>query len=76
MTITLPTDLAQAVAEDARKRGVAPEDAAQAALRERFLPGMPFGGTEDTLDEWELEISAAAVQVEAVTAALRKDDHA
>lgn len=73
MTVTLTADLEQAIEEEARRRGVTPEDAALTALRERFLPEMPFGGTEDNLSEWELEISAAAVQVEAATAALRKE---
>ena len=32
-------------------------------LTAEFLPEMPFGGTEDNLSEWELEISAAAQAV-------------
>ena len=68
MTITLMPELEQALGEEARKRGITPEEAALTALRERFLPQVPFGHTEDTLDEWELEISAAALQVEAVLA--------
>lgn len=72
MTVTLTADLEQAIGEDARRRGITAEAAALTALRERFLPELPFGGTEDTLSEWELEISAAAVQVEAVAASMRE----
>ena len=72
MTVTLTEELEQAVAEDARKRGITAEEAALTALRERFLPEMPFGGTEDNLSEWELEISAAALQVDAALAEQRK----
>jgi hypothetical protein len=73
MTITLTPELQQAIGEDARKRGVTAEEVALTALRERFLPEMPFGGTEDNLSEWELEISAAAAQVDAVLTAQRKE---
>ncbi len=74
MTVTLTPELEQAVAQDARKRGVAPEDAALTALRERFLPEMPFGGAVDNLSEWELEISAAAAAV-GLAPADRPEEH-
>lgn len=63
MMITLTPELERAVAEEAQKRGLTPAEVVVDTLRERFLPKAPFGHTEDTLDEWELEISAAAVQV-------------
>ena len=72
MTVTLTVELEQAIGEDARRRGVTLEEAALTALRERFLPELPFGGTEDNLSEWELEISAAALQVDAALAEQRK----
>ncbi len=74
MTVTLTADLEQAIGEDARKRGIATEEAALTALRERFLPNVPFGGTEDNLSEWELEISAAAVAV-GLSPADRPEEH-
>ena len=74
MTVTLTADLEQAIGEDARKRGITLEEAALSALRKRFLPEMPFGGTEDNLSEWELEISAAAVAV-GLAPADRPEEH-
>ncbi len=73
-TVILPPELEQAIGEDARKRGITAEAAALTALRERFLPEMSFGGTEDNLSEWELEISAAAVAV-GLAPADRPEEH-
>ena len=67
MTITLTPELEQAVAEDARKRGIAPEDAAMNALRERFLPVSPAADTGDALSEWEQMMRDAAAQIAAVS---------
>ena len=74
MTVTLTPELEWAIGEDARKRGITAEAAALTALRERFLPEVLFGHTEDTLDEWELEISAAAVAV-GLAPADRPEEH-
>ncbi len=63
MTITLTPELESAVAEEAQKRGLTLQEIVLDTLQNKFLPGMLFGHTEDTLDEWELEISAAALQV-------------
>lgn len=65
MTITLTPELERAVAEEAQKRGTTAAEVILDTLQKRFLPEVPFGGTADTLSEWELEISAAALQVEA-----------
>ena len=68
MTITLTPELEQAVAEDARQRGIAPEDAALTALHERFLPVSPVAAdTGDALSEWEQMMQDAAAQIAAVS---------
>ncbi len=67
MTVTLTADLEQAVAEDARKRGIAPEDAALNALREKFLPVLPSVDAGDALSEWEQMMQDAAAQIAAVS---------
>ncbi len=72
MTITLTLELERAVAEEAQKRGATTAEVVLDTLQKRFLPEMPFGGTEDNLSEWELEISAAAIQVEAALAEQKK----
>ncbi len=63
MTVTLTPELERAVAEEAEKRGITAAEVVSDALQKKFLPEALFGHTEDTLDEWELEISAAAVAV-------------
>jgi len=74
-TITLTPELEHRLGEEARTRGITPEEVALTALRERFLPEMPFSGGDDTLSEWEREISAAAIAVEAVAAKMRGEQH-
>lgn len=63
MTVTLTPELECAVAEEAQKRGTTAAEVVLDTLQKKFLPEVPFGHTEDMLDEWELEISAAAAQV-------------
>ena len=57
--ITLPPDLEQAVAAQARLRGITPEAAVLDALRERFLPKGLAEDAGDSLAEWERLVSAA-----------------
>ena len=55
MTITLGTDLEAALNEQARKQGVAPEELAVKALRERFLSRtQPI----EPRDDWERRLLA------------------
>ena len=68
MTITLTPELEQAIAGEAEKCSVTSEKLIADTLRAKFLPEVLFAAGSDPLDEWELEISAAAVAVEAVTA--------
>ena len=57
MVITLGPDLESALNDLARKKGVAPEDLALTALRERFLaPGLGI----PPRDEWERRLRSAA----------------
>lgn len=56
MVITLPPEIEQAVREAASRRGVTPEEAALAALRESFTPRPPF----EPRDEWERRLLAIA----------------
>ena len=73
MTITLTPELEQAIAEEAAKRDVTSEKLIEDTLCAKFLPEVLFAAGSDPLDEWELEISAAAVAVEAVTAKSREE---
>ncbi len=57
-TITLPPELEEAVAAQARLRGITVEAAVLDALRERFLPKGPAEGAGDSLDEWERLLGA------------------
>lgn len=74
MTVTLTPELERAAAEEAQKRGVTAAEVVLDTLQKKFLPEVPFGHTEDTLDEWELEISAAAVAV-GLAPADRPEEH-
>ena len=74
MTITLTPELEHAVAEEAQKCGLTAVEVVMDTLQKKFFPQVPFGHTEDTLDEWELEISAAAVQV-GLAPADRPEEH-
>jgi len=58
-TITLPPELEEAVAAQARLRGVTSEAAVLDALRERFLPKGPAEDVGDSLSEWERLLGAA-----------------
>ncbi len=73
-TITLTPELEGAVAEEAQKRGITAAEVVLDALQKKFLPDVPFSHTEDTLDEWELEISAAAAAV-GLAPADRPEEH-
>jgi hypothetical protein len=50
MTITLTPELANALNERALEQGIAPEDLALLALREKFLAQLPIF---EARDEWE-----------------------
>ncbi len=54
MVIKLTPQLEAALQEEARQRGVAPEDLAVDALRKRFLPIEPG-------DDWERKLFGAAI---------------
>jgi hypothetical protein len=56
MVITLDPELEAALAELARRQGVAPEALALSALRERFLAAAP----PQPRDEWERRLLGAA----------------
>ena len=56
MVITLGPELEAALNEQARRQGVAPEELALDALRERFLAVAPL----QPRDEWERGLLAAA----------------
>jgi hypothetical protein len=56
MVITLPPQLESALAAQARRRGVAPEDLALDVLRRHLLPVAP----PVPADEWERGLLAAA----------------
>jgi hypothetical protein len=57
MVITLGPDLEAALNDAARKQGIAPEDLALSALRERFLaPALQL----QPRDEWERRLLEAA----------------
>ena len=57
MVITLGADLAAALNEEARRRGVAPEALALNALRQRFLG---TASLPEPQDEWERRLRALA----------------
>ena len=57
MVITLPPDLAAALSEQARRRGVAPEALALDALRQRFPPA---SADLEPRDEWERRLLGLA----------------
>jgi hypothetical protein len=56
MVITVGADLEAALNDLARKQGVAPEELALQALRERFLPS----ALPQPRDEWERRLRSAA----------------
>jgi hypothetical protein len=58
MVINLTPQLATAINEQARQRGIAPEILALDALRDRFLPNVP-----DVVprDDWERRLFEAAI---------------
>jgi hypothetical protein len=58
MVITLTPQLEAALAEQSRRRGVAPEILALDTLRDRFLPQ---GRTIEPRDEWEQRLFGAAL---------------
>lgn len=72
MVLTLTSDLEAAVNEQARDRGVSPEELALSALRNAFLPH-PQPVTPQ--DEWERRLFAAAIDcgVSVPDAALSSD---
>ncbi len=57
MTITLPPQLESALAAQASRRGVAPEDLALDVLRRHLLPATPPAPA----DEWERRLFGAAI---------------
>ena len=57
MVLNLNAELEAALTEQARQRGVAPEDLALQALRDRFLPRPPI----EPRDEWERKLFEAAI---------------
>jgi hypothetical protein len=57
MVIKLDKELEAALAEPAKREGLAPEDLAIKALREQFLG--PFAASEPH-DEWERQLRRAA----------------
>jgi hypothetical protein len=71
MVITLPPQLESALAEQARRRGVAPEALALDVLRRQLLPAAPPAPA----DEWERRLFAAAIDcgVSVPDAALSSD---
>jgi hypothetical protein len=58
MVITLPKQLAVAVDEQAKRRGVSPENLAIEAIRDRYLPKVPPVVPQD---EWERRLFSAAI---------------
>jgi len=58
MVLNLTPQLEAAIGEQARRRGVAPEILALAALRERFLPSVP---AVEPRDDWERRLFGAAI---------------
>jgi hypothetical protein len=56
MVLNLNAQLEAALTEQARQRGVAPEDLALQALRDKFLPRPPV----EPGDEWERKLFEAA----------------
>jgi hypothetical protein len=55
MVLTLPPNLESALAEQARRRGVAPEDIALEVLRRHLLPPTPAkpAAPPGPVDDWE-----------------------
>jgi hypothetical protein len=74
MVIKLTPKLEAALNEEARRRGVAPEDLVLGALRERFLPAVP---PVEPMDEWEQRLFGAAIDcgVSVPDSALSSDGH-
>ena len=58
MVINLTPQLEAALNEQARRRGVAPENLALDALRDRFLPNAP---AIEPRDDWERKLFGAAI---------------
>ncbi len=58
MVIHITAELETAIAEQARRRGVAPETLALDALRAQFLPKAP---SIKPRDEWERKLFDAAI---------------
>ena len=57
MTITLPAELAAVLSEQARRRGVAPEELALDALRQRFPPA---SADLEPRNDWERRLLGLA----------------
>ena len=57
MVITLDKELEAALTEPARREGLAPEDLAVKALRERFLQSVV---ASESRDDWERRLRQAA----------------
>lgn len=57
MVITLPSHLESALADQAQRRGVAPETLALDLLQRHLLPAVP----PTPIDEWKRRLFAAAV---------------
>jgi hypothetical protein len=58
MVLNLTPDVENALKEQARQRGIAPEDLALQTLQERFQPRpLPF----EPRDEWERRLLAIAI---------------
>jgi hypothetical protein len=72
MVIDLPPQLAAALGEQARRRGIAPEALAVEALGDRFLPKAP---AVEPQDDWERKLFGAAIDcgVSVPDAALSSD---
>lgn len=57
MTIDLSSDLTAVIVERAKALNTTPEALAQKALRDKFLPKLPF----EPQDEWERNLFSAAI---------------
>jgi hypothetical protein len=71
MVLVLPPELESALAEQARRQGVAPEALALEVLRRRLLPVAP----PQPMDDWERKLFGAAIDcgVSVPDAALSSD---
>ncbi len=67
MTITLTSELEQAIAKAAQKRGLSAEAVALETLRDKFLPVSQAAGIGDALSEWEQMMQDAAAQIAVVS---------